>query len=356
MTISTRARFWFVVAIILIFSIIGGILGNWSFIYVLDKYYGIPNGNYLSGSTLPNITIRSPQKNNSEQPLITSLVADTKSSLVGIFKRSTIYIPKNKLDQGLILTSDGWIMTTMLIPDTSRNALAEYAVIASDKKVYSIDEVVTDPLTNISYIHLSKASNLPVRDFVSGYDLNPGQEILAMEWNNKIELGLISNPFQDIRSSEASLNSFEVIQVDPKNKFLFDFNGRILGFSYQQKFYDMDGIQAAFRKVLMEKEINYARLGVNYINLSDLPVESQEGAMIIANEKKIAVVKGSPADKAGLLVGDIVTSLDKEKITSKIDIASLLQKYNPGDTVTISFIRDKESKNIQVKLDEHTTQ
>jgi S1-C subfamily serine protease len=356
MTISTRAKFWTIVTIIVICSFIGGIFGNWSFIYILDKYYGIPNGNYLSGSSLPNITLRNPQKNNSEQPLLTSLVADSKGSMVGIFKRSNEYLSKNKLGQGLILTSDGWLMSTMLFPDLSANALSQYAVIANDKKIYEIDRVVTDPLTHISFIHLTKASNLPVRDFVSSYDLNPGQEILAMQWNGKIEVGVVGGSLEDIRSSETPFNSLEIIDVESKDKFLFDFNGRIAGFSYEEKFFDMDGVQAFFKKVLMSGTIAHARLGVYYINLSNVPVESEEGAMIIANDKKISVVKGSPADKAGLLTGDIISTLDKEKITGKTDIASLLQKYNPGETVTITYIRSKESKNVQVKLDQQVIQ
>ena len=65
-----------------------------------------------------------------------------------------------------------------------------------------------------------------------------------------------------------------------------------------------------------------------------------------------AVMPGSPAEKSGLMKGDIIVKFEDTPIKSLTDYSNALKTKQPGDVVTIEFIRDGESKTIQLELAE----
>jgi serine protease Do len=60
------------------------------------------------------------------------------------------------------------------------------------------------------------------------------------------------------------------------------------------------------------------------------------------------VNKYSPADKAGLKVGDIITTVDKQEVKEVNDIK--WQYFEAGQTIKMGISRNKESKTIEIKL------
>jgi S1-C subfamily serine protease len=65
------------------------------------------------------------------------------------------------------------------------------------------------------------------------------------------------------------------------------------------------------------------------------------------------VVTGSPAEEAGLQVGDVVTALDGEPVESYLQLAERIGAYSPGDTVALTIERDGESQTVSATLGEH---
>ncbi|MEK7748861.1 MAG: PDZ domain-containing protein, partial [Bacteroidota bacterium] len=59
----------------------------------------------------------------------------------------------------------------------------------------------------------------------------------------------------------------------------------------------------------------------------------------------------SPADKAGLKVGDILVEVNKEKVNSEEDFNSVLVDANAGDVLNIRLYREKKTLNIQLRLE-----
>ena len=54
-----------------------------------------------------------------------------------------------------------------------------------------------------------------------------------------------------------------------------------------------------------------------------------------------SVIEGGPAAKAGLQGGDVITMIGVTTITNRDDISSLSKSYKAGDTVTVTFVRDR---------------
>ena len=80
-----------------------------------------------------------------------------------------------------------------------------------------------------------------------------------------------------------------------------------------------------------------------------------EGALILD------VVPDSPADKFGLqatkkdlrgniILGDLITQINNEVISTNADLFLALEKYNPGDTVRVGYIRKDEVKSVNLIL------
>ena len=70
-----------------------------------------------------------------------------------------------------------------------------------------------------------------------------------------------------------------------------------------------------------------------------------------ANDALIAGVRpDTPAAKAGLKKGDVVTSLGGKKISNPDELASVINSFKPGDTVKLTYERDGQSHTVQVKL------
>jgi S1-C subfamily serine protease len=76
----------------------------------------------------------------------------------------------------------------------------------------------------------------------------------------------------------------------------------------------------------------------------------------------LEVSPGTPADKAGLRpsrqnfrtgkpqLGDVILAIEGEKVNSQKDVVSVLEKYKPGDTVTLKILRDTDESEVKVIL------
>jgi serine protease Do len=95
---------------------------------------------------------------------------------------------------------------------------------------------------------------------------------------------------------------------------------------------------------------NRAHLGVQVQDLNrDLApyfkVEEKSGVLILS------VSKDSPAEKAGLKAGDVITRLDEEKITDADDLITALRDYEEGDKVNVEYVRQGKSATAAVEFE-----
>lgn len=65
------------------------------------------------------------------------------------------------------------------------------------------------------------------------------------------------------------------------------------------------------------------------------------------------VLPGTPAESAGLQVGDLILAIDRTPIDGDHPLPDIISLYEPGDRVTLQFLRAGRQQRVQVKLDEH---
>jgi len=66
----------------------------------------------------------------------------------------------------------------------------------------------------------------------------------------------------------------------------------------------------------------------------------------------LAVIPGSPADKAGLVENDIILEVNGEKIDQDYPLMKAIAKFKPGDEITLKVLHKGEEKEVKVRLEE----
>jgi C-terminal processing protease CtpA/Prc len=92
-------------------------------------------------------------------------------------------------------------------------------------------------------------------------------------------------------------------------------------------------------------------LGVTFQNL-DADVAKTNNLTVTDGALVTEVEAGSPAEKAGLKVNDVITAVDGDKVDQERTLRDRLIAYEPGDVVTLTVLRDGASQDIQATLDQ----
>ncbi|MBV8950823.1 MAG: PDZ domain-containing protein, partial [Actinobacteria bacterium] len=79
---------------------------------------------------------------------------------------------------------------------------------------------------------------------------------------------------------------------------------------------------------------------------SQLGVKAQSGAIVVS------VVSGGPADKAGIMEGDVITGVDGKSVNTVEDFVGALASHQPGDVITITILRGDATRQVKVTLSE----
>ena len=119
-------------------------------------------------------------------------------------------------------------------------------------------------------------------------------------------------------------------------------------------------VKNSIETVKQEGKIVRPWLGVRYVRLTeDIATQNNlaitEGALVIRGEQRtdLAVIPGSPADKAGIAENDIILEVNGEKLTGKNILAKEVGKYKPGQEITLKVWHKGETKDVKVRLGEY---
>lgn len=375
-----------IVLLSVFFGLAAGIVGDLiTRVYILDNVYNLPffgeinfsNGAYRGSS----IIIRDPRKVVIEQnDKVSETVNAVKSSLVGIYAKipntdsknidsgkqkeinlSDYYKIGQEVGQGLIITSDGWIVTSF------KAETLNYVVITGNNEIYQIDKVEKDTLTPFYFLHVA-AKDLPVRKLAERSEINNGQLILKANWRGEVDTDIIINAnetenkylfFSDAYSGKIAISNPAKDKF--KNSFLFNLSGDVIGiFNAAGEAEPIYHFNSAINTLLKNKFIMRPSFGANYIDLSKLvyfsPLEDvnnkqSKGAVLYKNSAGIAVIKNSAAFRAGLTEGDVIISIEGTEINGNNNLTDVIQNFSAGDKIKVVFKRGDVENEVSVVLD-----
>ena len=317
---------------------------------------------------------------SSGSSLTTEQVADLVSpSVVVITTEQVVYSQwswygQNQVESGagsgVSISSDGYILTCAHVVDG-----ASTITVTIDDKDYTATLVGEDTTSDIAVIKID-ADGLPPATVGNSDSLKVGQSVMAVgnplcELGGTVTGGMISalNRSVTIQGS-SSVNTMSLIQMDasvsPGNSGggLFNMNGELVGIvNAKSSSSDAEGLGFAIpindaikvAQELLENGYVTGRpyLGITYLAVTDAQTASQLGVNAYGVYVE-EVVKGGPAEKAGLQAGARIVSVDGTEIASKDDLGTLMQKHAAGDTLSITIARDGQMQTVNVTLGEKT--
>ena len=317
---------------------------------------------------------------SSGSSLTTEQVADLVSpSVVVITTEQVVYSQwswygQNQVESGagsgVIISSDGYILTCAHVVDG-----ASTITVTIGDKDYTATLVGEDTTSDIAVIKID-ADGLTPATVGNSDSLKVGQSVMAVgnplgELGGTVTGAMISalNRSVTIQGS-SSVNTMSLIQMDasvsPGNSGggLFNMNGELVGIvNAKSSSSDAEGLGFAIpindaikvAQELLENGYVTGRpyLGITYLAVTDAQTASQLGVNAYG-VYVVEVVKGGPAEKAGLQAGDRIVSVDGTEIASKDDLGTLMQKHAAGDTLSITIARDGQMQTVNVTLGEKT--
>ena len=331
-----------------------------------------------AGSSGSDSTITAASSSGSS--LTTEQVADMVSpSVVVITTEQVVYSQWSWYGQsqvesgagsGVIISSDGYILTCAHVVDG-----ASTITVTIDDKDYTATLVGEDTTSDVAVIKID-ATGLTPATVGDSDSLKVGQSVMAVgnplgELGGTVTGGMISALNRSVTiQGTSSTNTMSLIQMDasvsPGNSGggLFNMNGELVGIvNAKSSSSDAEGLGFAIPindaiKVAQELLENGYVTGRPYLGITYLGVEdAQTAAQLGVNAYGVyvvEVVKGGPAERAGLQSGDRIVSIDGTEIASKDDLGTLMQKHAAGDTLNITIARNGQMQTVSVTLGEKT--
>lgn len=360
---------WQAISVIFL-SFVAGLLGAWLAL--------------ASGAVKPNTVINNQEKLMvAEGEVISGVAAKISPSVVSIVteSRQLDIFERTRTTEaagtGVIISEDGYILTNKhVIPE----GVTSVKVVLADGTDYDNVRVVgTDPLNDIAFLKLKNARNLKAAPLADSSAVVVGQRVVAVgnalgEFETTVTSGIISGLSRDLVAGgggESAQRLSDLLQTDaainPGNSGgpLVSLKGEVIGINTAIAdsaegigfAIPIDATKGLIKTVKETGRVARAYIGVQYVSINPdiakkLNLSVKQGALVQADGGQPAIIDGSPAGDAGLREGDIITKVDGREITRTRSLALLLSQNVPGDTVSITYLRDGDTREAKLKLEE----
>ena len=270
-------------------------------------------------------------------------------------------MPTRGQGSGFIVSPDGIILTNAHVVRDAK----EVTVKLTDRREYRAKVLGADPKTDVAVLRID-AKNLPVVTLGKVSDLKVGEWVLAIGspfgFENTVTAGVVSAKGRSLPDDSAVPFIQTDVAVNPGNSGgpLFNTRGEVVGINSQ--IYTRSGgyqgvsfaipIDVAARiknQLVATGKVEHARLGVavqevNQAFADSFKLDKPEGALVSMVEK------GGPGDKAGLQSGDVIRSVNGQRIVSSGDLPAMIGLAAPGDSLKLDVWRQGAAKELTARL------
>jgi putative serine protease PepD len=258
---------------------------------------------------------------------------------------------------GFVYDSKGDIVTNQHVVDGAQSVTVKFW----NGKTYKATVVGTDSSTDLAVIRVNApASQLHPLSLGNSSGVAVGDGVVAIGspfgLEETVTSGIVSALHREMRSQtgftiDDSIQTDAAINHGNSGGPLLNSGGQVIGVNSQidSESGGSDGVGFAIPsntvQTVVSQLISTGKAQHAYLGVSIEAPASGSGA-------RIAELRGSdtPAGKAGLHAGDVITSLDGKEIASPDELQSAVSNHQPGDAVTVTYERDGVSHTAQVKL------
>ncbi|HJY88931.1 MAG TPA: Do family serine endopeptidase, partial [Candidatus Acidoferrum sp.] len=275
---------------------------------------------------------------------------------------------ERSLGSGVIIDKRGYILTNNHVVDQATKIQVQ---LSGDTTKYTAKVVGVDDATDLAVIKIDAAKELPSAKLGNSDGVQVGDWVLAIGspfgLNATVTAGIISakdrgnigRQFQRFLQTDAAIN--------PGNSGgpLVDMAGQVIGINtaiitggrgYEGVGFAMPSSMAinVYDQIIKNGRVTRGSIGVSF--------EEENGTNLITLKSLGApygvviegVEPGSPAEKAGLKGGDVITAINGTAIKSGNDLVNPIASAPIGSKVKISFVRDKQQKETSATVEDRT--
>jgi len=281
-------------------------------------------------------------------------------------------LKEEKIEQdigtGFVIDAEGLIVTNKHVVGDRE---AEYRVVVGKDEIVEVKDIYRDPITDLAILKVDR-SGLTALVLGDSNKLRVGQGVIAIgtalgEFRSTVTTGVISGLGRGITAGspfEGSEKLDNVIQTDaainPGNSGgpLLDFSGAVIGINV--------AVSASGQNIGFALPINLAKESINNFKSTGEFDRPYLGVVYRMVSKELAilnevsqgayveeVVIDSPADKAGVKKGDVITEIDGVKLSEEKEtsLAMIINRHKMGDEVVLRVWRSEGVEVIRVKLE-----
>ena len=278
---------------------------------------------------------------------------------------------------GAIVSAKGYIVTNNHVISGAQ----QIQVTLSNGQMYTAQVVGTDTTTDLAVIKLDNPpSDLKAVEFADSDKLAVGEDVMAignpLGYDDTATTGIVSAlnrpvTVTDDSGSDIVTNAVQIdAAINPGNSGGPTFNaaGQVIGINSSiastATSSDSAGsigigfaipsnlVKRVANEIIKDGKVKHVALGVT-ITTGTVEADgvTRAGAKVTAGTSGSAVVSGSPADKAGLKVGDVIVAYDGNAVSSTYSLLGYVRASALNDKVTLTIVRGGKTMDVEVTLD-----
>jgi len=270
------------------------------------------------------------------------------------------------MGSGVVISPDGYIVTNNHVVDGA----VDIRVTTSNRRVLKAKLIGTDPLTDLAVLKVN-ATDLASAPWGDSKEVRPGQTVLAFGnpygFRFTVTRGIVSavnraNPDSTDPSKPGAFIQTDAA-INPGNSGgpLVDARGEVVGintflvspsgtFSGMGFAIPSQIVRPTVETLIRDGKVSHGHIGIGIADVTP------ENAKFFDNSTTGGVVTqvelDSPAAKAGLQIGDVITEIDGQKVTDASELQVMVGQKQPGSKITLKVLREGKSMTIPVTLEE----
>jgi putative serine protease PepD len=278
---------------------------------------------------------------------------------------------------GVIIRQDGYILTNDHVVSIG-SGTGTIEVTLADGRTVAGKIVGRDTSDDLAVIKVDGIANLPAATFAKSSSLSVGQTVVAvgapLGLSDTVTSGIVSNVARPVRAGDNDQAVFEAVQTDaainPGNSGgpLVDLNGSVVGINAAiasdssggglqipgQPAQQAGNIGIGFAipadeasriasELIATGKATHAVLGVG-VGGNQSTTQTQPGVPLRS------VTAGGAAAKVGMKTGDVITSIDGQRVTTADALIAAVRNHAPGQQVKITYVRGGKTTQAEVTL------
>jgi serine protease Do len=284
-------------------------------------------------------------------------------------KTGSLLSKQRSTGSGVILSADGYIVTNNHVVQGARKIEVRLAPSGPSPKMEPLLNarvVGTDRDSDIAVIRVEHAGKLPTLSLADSGELRQGQLVMAfgnpLGLEGSVSMGVVSSTARQIKPDDAMVYVQTDAPINPGNSGgpLVDAEGRVVGINtfILTQSGGSEGIgfavpsncvRTVYKQIIKDGHVHRGQIGLGVQSITSVLARAlklpQDWGVIVSD-----VTPDGPADKAGIKIGDLVTTLNGHPMESARDVETSVMGMMLADVIKVGVWRKQQNLSFDVPV------